>query len=504
MQRRTVLFLLSAGTLAAVAGLWWSAAEPPAPPAPGGRAEVPVPGPRGATAPPDAPPTDAPQVHVEVTVRERFVPPPPARVQAVRAHDGVELPTTVLAGVGGGFDGELPAAGPALVTIAADGARLVRQVAVAAGGVARPTVGGRLVVRGTVRGDDGRPLAAARVWLGELDGSGRREAATDADGAFELDVPAGAGVPLVVAAAGFATTWRLLDVAAPPPVADVVLEPGGTLELNLAALAVALTEVRVFVVPLAEVSTALAQWPFALQALDDGVSLDGSGRARIDGLPRRGTLGVLVRHPRAPLEAPQPVALKGEHTRVTVPLVVAERMWRGRVVDGEGQALAGVCVWVRPPGRRLLGDGAPRLLPPHLDLAGAVAATTGPDGTFVVGALDGDVVLSLRHAGHAGRDLAAAALAAAADLVLPAWGAGEPALRLAPPSTGVPWVASSNLGGGVRVAVAADAEVTLALPHAGLFDLVLSTSVAGELRGRTRLEAVAIVGPQSLRAPPCN
>jgi hypothetical protein len=506
MQRSSSWFLAIVVVLLAVAALLPAlGGDEPSPPALPPSPVVPEPGPPapdGPTAPP-ALPDDAWLVRVAATCVERYVPPPPPRAVAVWAVDGRELPTEVVAGAGAGFDAEPHQIGVALLRIGLDGHEVLRQVALERDVVVRPTVGGRLVVTGTVRDAQQRPLPGAEVWCGESDAAGAPVLATAGDdGSFRLEVHAGSGVPCVVRASGFAATWRALLVATPMVPLDVSLAPGASLDVQLAGLAVGMQGARAFVVPQAPVATELTQWPFFLQALRGGVPLDAAGRARIDGLPRAGSLGVLVVHPLAALAPPVPVVLKGERQALVVPIQFAAAVAQGIVVDADGAARSGVMAWTRAASQRLRSGNAQRLLPPHLDLVGAFAGRSGEDGSFTLGrpaALD--AVLSLRAAGCAGRDVALATLAAGARLALPTWRGGEPQFTLAPPVAGTPWFAASNLGGGVLAGVASDQGFCQSVPHAGRYDFVLTTSVAGGVRATTTLPGLDITGPIEL-APP--
>ncbi len=503
MQRSTATFLLFAAVLGGAAALLWSTAEtdePPAPQAPQQRS-VEVASNRGQD-PPLPPSSSALRVRVEVQSRERYLPPPAARVQAVRAGDGTELPTFLLAGVGAGFDAPSRNAGIAIAMIDFEGVRLVRQVEVGEA-VTRPIVGSRIVARGRVRNPTQQPIVGARVWLGEQDAEGNpREVRTDDDGAFELDTPSGDGVPFVVRADGGAAMWRVVTVASPGPDLQAIVQPGGVLEVQLAAPATDIHTARVFVVPRGAVSTELAQFPFFLQALSDGFAVDGNGRASIGDLPTSGEVGIVVRHAQAPGMAPHAATLKGKHTRAIVPLQFAPTTWSARVVDPTGQPIVGVTVWSRQP-RQDMGDaGSLRLLPPHLGTIGVCASRTSDDGTFVLGGLaNGDAVLSLRAYGCAGRDMAWAELVAGTALVLPPWHGGAAAFRLLPPVAGAAWVAETDLAGGIRADVAADQPWEVSFPHAGRFDVVVTTFVGDMQRGSTSFRDVLATGCVDLRAP---
>lgn len=508
MQRRTALFLsLAAGVVATLAWVVSSLPEAPPPlpvgPPPAGPVPPSPPSPPEARQDPAQLPADAIRVRIEVVAREQYVPPSPVRVQAVQAGDGRELPTQLLAGAGAGFDASPRAAGASLVAIEHDEGRVLRQVALSANETARPTVGSRLVVQGTVRGADGKPVSGCRVWFGAFDRDGqRREVEPDETGAFRAEVPAGLGVPFVVRAPGHATMWRVVAVTAPPAPCDAVLARACVVEVQVAAQALAMHEARLFVVPRPAVATALAMWPFFEQVLGDGVPVDASGRALVEDLPAGGEVGLLVRHPRAALGAPTAVVLKGERVRAVVPLEFAATTWQAVVVDETGQPLPATSVWARSAGGSLAPGTSQRLLPPHLDLRGSFAGLSEAAGAFTVGApAAAGAVLTLRRAGHAGRDLPWSPALAGTPLVLPAWRGGEVELRVLPPRAGTAWFAECDLAGGGVDAVAADQAFRISLPHPGRFDLVLTTWVGKELRGSERHDGVHATGAVELAAP---
>jgi hypothetical protein len=515
-SKPAILLFLAVGCAAAAAWFWWQessappiAPPPPVEPLPDGGGELSVPPPRPL-------PADALRVRLTVQPRERYLPPPVLLVRAVRAGDGVALPTAPIAGVGAGFDGgsdtgsesgpgrPSSTTGVAMVRIDTEHGVILRQVAIDAGQVAQLPIGAPLVVTGVVRDANGKPLPEASVWFGEYAADGaRREVVTDPDGAYQALVLASGGVPFVVSGRGHATVWRTITVAMPMAPCDAQLHPGCTLEVQLVATAAAMGAGRVFVVPGANVTTELSTWPFFVQALDDGAPLDANGRAALAGLPRGAEVGIVVRHPAAALAAPVAAVLKGERNQVQVPLALREASWRGRVVDGDGQPLVGVSLWSRPAGRPLRGAVGKRLLPPHLDAVGTCAAISDGDGAFVIGRAPGDEpVLSLRGRGYAGRDVPLAEVELGAPLPLPVWLGGEPQFELAPPRAGASWFAETDLSGGLRAELAADASWRVSLPYAGRFDVELRTFV-GAAGGEPRtLRDVVVTGPVSLEPPP--
>jgi hypothetical protein len=513
MQRRTATILLLAGALvlALAVALARGRGDDPAPPGPSPRPDVPAPSPapvpprpvdRGSQDPASLP-ADAPRVVLELETKERYLPPSPARARAVRG-DGHEYAVRLLAGAGAGFDANVRAAGLALVGIEHERGLVLRQVVLPPDDTAVVELGAALLVHGRVTGSDGRALVGATVWLGEHDVDGNRvEAVTVDDGAYELTALAGTGVPFVVRAPGHAASWRPLVVGNPAPRADAALERGCELTVQLAGSAVAMEHARVYVVPRGAVDTALAQWPFFLQALGDGYPLDASGRAVIGELPARGDVGIVVGHPRAPRAAPQELMLKGDRVAATLAFAVAPARVSGSVVDEQGAPLPGVAVFGRAGGGPLAPGTSQRLLPPHLDERGVFAGRTGDDGAFTIGvpAAPGAIV-SLRAAGRAGRDVPVAAVAVDVPLVLPAWNGGDAELRVRPPRADGAWSAETAIGGGVRAALAAGETWRVALPHAGRFHVVLTTWVGTEQRGRERHADVHATGAVELSAPP--
>lgn len=505
------MLLFAAVVLAASAAVaaWARCADEPGPngDAPtGGAGTNPTSPVRGATDPvPGATQRPDVRVRVEVQSREAFAPPPPVRVIAVAAHDASELPTRAIAGVGAGFaDGD---ARPGLALVAVDlggGAQVLRQVDVPAADVARPAIGARIVLRGVVRDPQQRPIAGAHVWFGESDAAGaRRDAVCGDDGRFELDVPSGAGVPFVVRADGFASTWQPIVVTSTPGELAAVLTPAATLRVQIAGSSEGIDAARLFVVP-ADGNTALTQYPFFLQVLDDGLPLTATGAAVIADLPASGHVSLLVRHPRVPLGNGVEVRLREGGQSTTVPVNVGTGSVRGFVVDEAGAPVAGASVWLRPNGSSIGGKPSLRLLPPHLDARGCLVATTSGAGAFELGSgPSGPASLSVRAPGRAGRDIEVA-IAASGPIVLPAWRGGEIAFRLAPPRAATPWCAECDLAGGIRGEVQGDQPWVVSLPHAGRFDFVVTTWRGERMVGTTTLADVVVTGTVAIAPPAAN
>lgn len=507
MQRSRALFLGSFAVVVAAVGVWLAAAGGTAvPPGPGttqSRTPEPTPGETPAQ-PSGSNPTAATvglRVQIDVTAHERYLPPPVARVEAIGA-DGAALPAHVLAGAGAGFDTTQPA-GPALVQIDGPDRTFVRHVVLPADEAIAYRALGPVAIEGTVRGPDGVPRRGARVWFGETRADGSRiEFETDASGAFVGEALGGRGVPFVVQALGCVLHHAPLELTGTVSPFDVALQAACAVDVQLAGVAQELHRARLFVLPAAEVTTELAQWPFWLQTQAGGAPFDGGGRASVEGLPRSGAVRVWVAHPEAPAGAPVEVALKGERVRAIASIGFATNVLRGRLVDVDGAPIAGASVFA-VPGTMALGPGAaPRLSPPHLEMRGACAASSDADGGFAVG-LPSDrerVRLLLRAHGRAGRDLPIGD-AERVPLVLPAWRGGEPEFSVSPPARGEPWTAATDLSGGVVEPLAADRSFRLSLPYAGRFTFVLRTfDGAVEVASRT-LPDVAVTGPIELAAP---
>jgi hypothetical protein len=508
MQRRHALFLLLAAAGAALA-LWLLASgEPPPPPAPPD-------GPPDAPGTPDAATSDAsaaslptgdamrPHVAVAVVLRERFAAPPTARIVAVdAAAPDATLPLQVIAGVGAPGEPDDGAAGGALVEVAVGAATFLRHANVVVGERTRLVFGGRRIVRGQVLAADGQPAVGAVVWFGESTAAGWREFGVDAEGRYEGDVPAGAGVPFVVRRDGCATQARWLDVG-DGAVADARLAPACVLEVRIAAVAEHFGFVRVHVLPTAVVAAGLAQWPFYLQALDDGVAVDAQGRATFVDLPRDAEVGVVVSHPLVARMAPLSVRTKGERTRAIVALpTYATRSVAGVVGDDAGAPVAGAALRVAPAGTATW-PRAPRLAPAAAAWRGAFAVASDGDGAFVLGLPDGEAsaTVQVRAAGHAGRDVALADWPADGRLVLPRWRGGDVGFALAPPQAGMAWTATADLAGGITASLDGDQPWRVSLPQPGRYDFTLTTTFPGQPPMRRELRDVAVTGAVDIAGP---
>ena len=292
MRRSTVVFLLLGCTVVAALVLSWRAGpgRVQAPPRAGGPAGAPARGVDLARA--DRQRVQVPTVTLNVRALERFVAPPASVPLAVRPN-GAPLLGRVIAGAGAGFDVDAQPRGAALLEIEDGDRRLLR---VASLGEPQPspalTIGARVTMVGVVLDDRGQPLSGASVWFGERSADrSQRLFRTDEQGAFAADVPAGAGVPFVVRASGYASTWRA--ISAPVGVGGasrrsdalrVMLEPASTIHLQVAGRAVEIDRARAYVLPGVDaISSGVARWPFFAQALDGGYAIDADGRAVISG-----------------------------------------------------------------------------------------------------------------------------------------------------------------------------------------------------------------------------
>jgi hypothetical protein len=510
MQRRNPTLLLLALLLAGVAGWsWWNANTdspvPPAPLVPSGSLSPPIAHdvPPVAQDPNTVPlPADAPRVVVAVRELEAFIAPPAPRVRALDPVTREPLVVDVLAGVGANPFEEGTRAGLALAAVQLGATRLLRQIGLERDSVAEVPIGPRTMVRGRIADARGHAIAGAKVSLGEVDADAAlRAVETDADGNFELDTPAGAGVPFLVQAALHAWQWRAVTVLAQGDNSlDMALDDAGQLDVQLACEAHEIEAARVFVVLPGIVASELAQYPFFLQALSRGFAVDASGRAAPAGLPRVGTIGLVVQHPGVPLSAPQERKLTGARTAAVVPLSLTA-LTSGRIIDERGLPVPGAVLLVRPVARMRSAWSTLRLLPPWLDAVGCTLVFGDAQGVFLLGASPStDRVLSIRAPGHVGRDLPFTDGLLASPIEVPSWGEGEPSLRLLPPRPGVRWASEWNLSGGLKLVHEADSEPLIAVPHPGRFEVTVTSYVGVTARG-SRTQVLAVTGIVAVQAP---
>lgn len=499
MQRRNLMLWCSVAAGAGVAAFayWPRTVDPPPlpPPLPTEAASNQAPPDPAPAGPPL--PADAPRVVVDVRELHPFVAPVGPRITARAPGTAALLPGRVLAGVGGNPFVAATGAGIALVAIDLADSRLLRQVAIDGPADLELSLGPRTVVRGLVCGQDRRPIAGAAVSLGEVQGRHElRQATTDADGRFELDVPAGDGVPLLASGPGFAPQWRPIVVSPQGrnPV-ELVLPPAGDLHVQLACEARELDLARVFVVPPAAVTTELAHYPFFLQVLTQGRPCDAEGRATVPALPRTGSLGIVVVHPGAAITTPHEVRLAGATTNALVPLrpVAPQPI---RVVDELGEPVADVVALLRHGGRAPGRSSSMRLQPPLLDAVGCSLAFGSADGAASLAEpLAEGSVLGLRAPGCAGVDLPWPDTTQGEPLVLPRWRGGDASLRLLPPRPGVRWRSEWNLAGGLGLVHEAGEAGIVALPRAGAFEVHVREFVGADVRSTRLYRRLDATGP---------
>ena len=478
-------------------GLWRAGGPDVVAPPAGGAPPDPVPpAPRPAVGPAAA---RLPEVRVEATLLTPLFAPPQEQGLAVRS-DGEPLPARVVAGAGAGFDVDRARRGSALVSVAVGSGSLLRHVATDPAAAAPVVVGARVEVRGVVVDAQQRPARGASVWFGELTAEGSERAfEVDEDGAFTAEVSAGQGVPFVARGPGLASVWRVVEVRPGTAGLRAVLPPAATVHVQLAGRAVEVEQARAFVVPLeGQVSSAVAQWPFFAQVRSDGYPFDADGRAVVPDLPMEGEVGVVVRHPLAPLAAPARVALGRSRQRVTVPIAFEERAVTGTLVDARGEPVAGAWLFGRTPNRSLGGERSPRLLPPHLALQGVFVARSDRRGRFSVGVPHAaDAQVAVRCVGFAGCDLddVRAAPDATQELQLADWHGGDASLRVTPPVDASAW---RLRGFGVEVACGPGDAGVLALPRCGRYRLRLEVFVGERAPVALELPDVAVTGPVEL------
>lgn len=437
------------------------------------------------------------RVVVRVTSEEQFLPPPESPVVVLHAGGGVPLPTTLLAGVGAQLRGPAQRGLCLVATDTGSGATLVRRVAVDPAAPAPHSLGLPAIVAGTVLDAAGKPIVGARIWLGERDAAGQLvEVQSDEEGRFSGAVASGSGVPIVVRAAGCASVADFVELPATGLDRQVVLTPATSLAVQLVGLGGAPGDARVFVTPLATVSTGLSAYPFFLQTLQGGWPVDGAGHVALDDLPADSEVGVVVVHPLAAVTAPRPVRLRERPEQLAVQMRY-EAAVAGRVVDERGSPVAAARVLACADPDRLPSGPARRLLPALLEAQGAFVAAGDREGAFVVGA--GAAAWRVEAPGHAGRIVVSAQ---DGPVVLPRW-RGEPIeFVLSPPRAGEAWVGETDLGGGLRQQLPADGVFRVSLPHAGRFTFALQTFVDGVAKGQGRREHVDATGRIELTAPP--
>ncbi len=303
---------------------------------------------------------------------------------------------------------------------------------------------GTHVVAGNVHGPDGAPLAGASIWAAGA------EAQTDERGRFEVaGVPGGDGVPIVVQAEGMATQHLVLQLTGPADALRFDLAPAATVQVQLAAEAVAGASPQLFVAPAGSgAHTAALAYPFFFQAVRGGVPFDGDGRAQLRDLPR----GIAVRlHLQDPLRASvdAPVVTTGAELARAQLRAQEVPLLHGQLILARGGAPADGIVRATVPGagtRRIVEQDW--ILPPAAHLDGDLVAHVAADGSFTIG---------LRQQGRN----------ALVTAIAPGCWQRSVELRGRPDGPAAPWLMPAFSGD----AVAETPELRLDFPAAGPFEL---------------------------------
>lgn len=437
------------------------------------------------------------RVVVTVTAEERFLPPAAAPV-VVQHAGGAVLPVRLLGGVGAQLGPTGNDRGFSLVSVELGGARLVRRVSCGPEVPAVHTIGAPATVSGKVVDAAGKPIAGATVWVGELGTDGALvRVATDDEGAFTAQAAAGSGVPFVVQASGHASSGVFLDLPSGGVQRDTTLAKAVPVTTQLAGIGDLPVDARLFVVPLATVSSELSAYPFFLQSVLGGIAPDAQGRASLEDLPAHSELGLVVAHPRAAIAAPRTLQLRDRALHVPLPMVYGPAA-AGRVVDGEGTPIPGARVLAGDALDRPRSEPMRRLMPTHVELQRTFAAFAAADGTFAIGRAAGP--WRVEAPGFAGR-----LVEPAETVVLPRWHGGACEFELALPAglrdRAATWLAGTNLGGGVQARLSAQETWRIALPHAGRFSFVVETFVDARSVAREEHRHVDVTGVILLAAP---
>lgn len=384
-----------------------------------------------APVPAPAPAAPLPEVLVELvpTARLQRLVAPPLPSAAAAA-----IECRWVAGAAAVLSTRLPAPGPQLLRIGSTAAPIYRVIAV--GDASSPELPPRpadCAFAGKVVDETGAPVVGAQAWLGGT------AATSDDDGIFRCNgMSGGRGVPLVLRAAGRASSFAVVDVEpvpAPTP-AVFVLEAGAAVEVQFAGRLPGGRPARVLVLPGVALDSRVQRFPFFLQgeaAPDNaGVELDAQGRCRLEGLPLDTELRIVVLQPLL-AASPVTVRLRRPMQSVTVSGRLLPEL-NGTVVDDEGAALGSVVVSSRPRLASAPDFGAQWLLPPAAYTLGASVATTGADGRFSVGCHEGKSgsLVELRAAGRFGLQVTASGGVAERTFTLPreTAEAGPPELHL--------------------------------------------------------------------------
>ena len=374
MATRTTTSLLASVLFGGVVVAVWFAADALPAPSPNGAggSDSLAPGidplldtqPGGRATPPIA---DVPQVLVEVRTRCKITAPAPQPAITVRRGQQI-LPALVRIAGGVGAQWPLPDRRPGRSLLRIEHGTEVWYRAIRferPGAAVTVDLGPAARLRGSVVDEEQRPVAGAEVWCGGSPGS---EIATGADGRFETTVAAGAGIPVVVRAAGRAWSSRLIDWQFDDG-SELVFRLARECRLRVQLNAIVgedapLRGAVAAVVPLDRWSTELLQFPFYAQELFSEAWLDERGAAVLRGLPRGAVIGAVIRGPRLLATRVVDVDLRGEEVSVLVPMI-ARPLLRGRVVDERGDPVGGVELWCWPAGARARAFAADRwLMPP--------------------------------------------------------------------------------------------------------------------------------------------
>ena len=432
--------------------------------------------------------TESARVWVEVKPVQRMR-PVGEMFEVIRLGQSVRAEASVLAGAGGSFVPLVQRKGAVVVRVRVGTAEWHRRVARGDDGVLSVELGVERAVRGRVVDQKAQPIAGAVVWCG---GRADETTTTDADGRFEAFVAAGAGVPVVVRAAGKA--WKHAFVQVEPSngadVAFVLLDEKAVL-VQAAGTVESLRDAEVAVVPLGVLSTELQTYPFFAQGLWTDTVLDAEGRGVLHGLPQGCEVGVLLLGPGVCRAAPVEVALRGDgpvHARLSAPD-------RPRVaiefVDERGAPIPD-CEARCVPQERAATDAAlgPFLLPEWLPPRGGSVRVRGgerqltshTEGKLVrVQASDGITVAETEPFVPGAK---------AVRVVVPQRPLGRPSIVVPPPKPGVAWLVRVDPATkGEFVEVGADTAFVAELDGAMVVDVLVRTpdgaawSVPREARG---------------------
>lgn len=481
-SRNLILPLLLLAAIAAVFALWrGSGADAPTPPGPGDGAVEP----RG-----DGP--RAPQVGtaaeqllsvtVELIVRGQILPPEDGVLaRLLRGGERFDLGSRI---VDAGPRGASALRGRHLVRFElADGSACCRDVVLRDDVTAELDYGPRRVVGGRVLDARREVVADAVVWAGEIAADGSlRTVRTDGDGRFELDVPAGTGVPIVVRAPGNASTWRRIEVGPDGALGlSIRLASAARMELVLGAVVADATRGR-FWLGAAQADAGLTDYPFFLATLEGRDRFDAAGRAALDDLPEHCEITCGAIHPEALAGEPKTIVTGRRHARPVVLTMTPAQSLSGSVVDAASSPAAGV----------------------EVRIAGGAPVRSDANGGFrVAWSGDREALVELRPDRGAGLRVDARALSAGGTVRLPPpeVATGEPTeLVLRVPEPGVRWRA--RLAGRSWQEVAQGGSFTVLRAGPELVDVLITSyrGARGEPR-EDRIEALVLAGTTVIDVP---